>query len=88
MAGPGCGAPAAGRARKSSGAWSPTARAASTGTGHGGEIHHVDARGEARLVAQVEAAEVFSLLLLPGGDLLAGCGPEGELLRVARRRRR
>ena len=53
-----------------------------SGTGHGGEIHHTDARGQARLVAQVEAAEVFSLLLLPGGDLLAGCGPEGELLRI------
>ena len=54
-----------------------------SGTGHGGEIHHTDSRGQARLVAQVEAAEVFSLLLLPGGDLLAGCGPEGELLRIA-----
>ena len=54
-----------------------------SGTGHGGEIHHTDAEGKARLVAQVEAAEVFSLLLLPGGDLLAGCGPEGELLRIA-----
>ncbi len=55
-----------------------------TGTGHGGEIHHVDAKGQDALVASLDAAEVFSLLLRPDGSLLAGCGPEGELMRIDR----
>ncbi len=53
-----------------------------TGTGHGGEVHHTTAGGENRLVAQLETTEVFSLHLLPDGDLLAGCGPEGHLYRI------
>ncbi len=53
-----------------------------TGTGHGGEVHHTAAGGESRLVARLEGTEVFSLLVLPGGDLLAGCGPEGHLYRI------
>ena len=52
------------------------------GTGHGGEIHHVAADGTRRLVARLESTEVFSLAVLPGGDLLAGCGPDGRLVRV------
>jgi len=52
------------------------------GTGHAGEIHHVDAGGQARLVARLESTEVFSLVVLPGGDLLAGGGPDGRLSRV------
>jgi hypothetical protein len=53
-----------------------------TGTGHGGEIHHTDAKDRNRMVARLEGSEVFSLLQLDGGDLLAGCGPEGQLYRV------
>ena len=53
-----------------------------TGTGHGGEVHYTSAGGESRLVARLEATEVFSLHLLPDGDLLAGCGPEGQLYRI------
>ena len=52
------------------------------GTGHGGEIHHVAADGRTRLVARLESTEVFSLVMLPGGDLLAGGGPDGRLSRV------
>lgn len=52
------------------------------GTGHGGEIHHVAADGKTRLVARLESTEVFSLVVLPGGDLLAGGGPDGRLSRV------
>jgi hypothetical protein len=52
------------------------------GTGHGGEIHHVAPDGKMRLVARLESTEVFSLAVLPGGDLLAGGGPDGRLLRV------
>lgn len=52
------------------------------GTGHGGEIHHVATDGSARIVARLESTEVFSLALLPGGDLLAGGGPDGRLVRV------
>jgi hypothetical protein len=54
-----------------------------TGTGHGGEIHHVDGDGKSRLLARLDGTEIFALLRLPGGDLLAGCGPEGHLFRVA-----
>jgi len=53
-----------------------------TGTGHGGEIHHTTSGGKNRLVARLEGTEVFSLLMLPDGDLLAGCGPEGQLYRI------
>lgn len=52
------------------------------GTGHGGEIHHVAGDGVTRLVARLESTEVFSLAVLPGGDLLGGCGPDGRLVRV------
>ncbi|MCB1185141.1 hypothetical protein KDM41_17110 [bacterium] len=55
-----------------------------TGTGHGGEIHHLDAQGKGRVHARLEGTEIFALLRLPGGDLLAGCGPEGYLFRVGR----
>ncbi|MBE0565399.1 MAG: hypothetical protein IH621_05550 [Krumholzibacteria bacterium] len=54
-----------------------------TGTGHGGQVHHTDTAGKSRLVAQLDAAEVFSLLVRPDGTLLAGCGPEGEVLTIA-----
>jgi len=53
-----------------------------TGTGHGGEIHHTTAADKSRLVARLAGTEVFSLLVLEGGDLLAGCGPEGQLYRI------
>lgn len=53
-----------------------------TGTGHAGEIHHTTAKDKSRLVARLEGTEVFSLLVLKGGDLLAGCGPEGQLYRI------
>jgi|GEM_PF-1766537 len=53
-----------------------------TGTGHGGEIHHTTSGNESRLVTRLEGSEVFSLQLLDGGDLLAGCGPEGQLYRI------
>jgi hypothetical protein len=52
------------------------------GTGHGGGIHHVAAGGATREVARLESTEVFSLAVLPGGDLLAGGGPDGRLARV------
>ena len=52
------------------------------GTGHGGELHHVAADGAARLVARLESTEIFSLAVLPGGDVLAGGGPDGRLARV------
>ncbi len=53
-----------------------------TGTGHGGEIHHTSAGDQSRLVTRLEGTEVFSLLMLDDGGLLAGCGPEGQLYRV------
>jgi hypothetical protein len=53
------------------------------GTGHGGEIHHHDAKGKTSVAARLDAAEVFALLPEADGSLLAGCGPEGELVRVA-----
>ncbi|MBM4130626.1 hypothetical protein FJ250_06305 [bacterium] len=52
------------------------------GTGHGGEIHHVSEGGAVRLVARLESTEIFALAALPGGDLLAGGGPDGRLARV------
>ncbi len=52
------------------------------GTGHGGEVYHGSPSGENWLVAQLDCTEIFSLLVLPGGDLLAGCGPEGHLYRI------
>ena len=54
-----------------------------SGSGHGGEIHHTRADGEVRLLAQVPATEVFSLLVPEQGGLLAGCGPEGQLYRIS-----
>jgi hypothetical protein len=53
-----------------------------TGTGHGGEIHHTNAADQSRLVTRLEGTEVFSLLMLDDGGLLAGCGPEGQLYRI------
>ncbi len=53
-----------------------------TGTGHGGEIHHTTSGEKSELVVRLEGTEVFSLLMLADGDLLAGCGPEGQLYRV------
>ncbi len=53
-----------------------------TGTGHGGEIHHTSAADRSRLVTRLEGTEVFSLLMLDDGGLLAGCGPEGQLYRI------
>jgi len=53
-----------------------------TGTGHGGEVHHTNAAGESRLLVSLSCTEIFSLLPLPDGDLLVGCGPEGHLYRV------
>ncbi|MBK8166559.1 MAG: hypothetical protein IPK64_11470 [bacterium] len=52
------------------------------GTGHAGGIHHVAGDGAVRIVAHLESTEVFSLAVLPGGDLLAGGGPDGRLARV------
>lgn len=54
------------------------------GTGHAGEIHQVAADGTSRVVARLESTEIFSLAVLPGGDLLAGGGPDGRLARVTR----
>jgi hypothetical protein len=53
-----------------------------TGTGHGGKILHTSKSGEAELYAELEGSEIFSLLLLADGSLLAGCGPEGEVYRL------
>ena len=53
-----------------------------TGTGHAGEIHHTTSGDKSRLVTSLEGTEVFSLLKLDDGDLLAGCGPEGQLFRI------
>lgn len=52
------------------------------GTGHGGKIYHVDRHHEVRLYASLEVGEVFSLLLMPDGELLAGGAPEGHLYRI------
>jgi hypothetical protein len=56
-----------------------------TGTGHSGEIHHTSADGDNRLVARLEATEIFSLHREDDGALLAGGGPEGQLFRVGRK---
>ncbi len=53
-----------------------------TGTGHGGEIFHTDGQGKTSLFCDLSDAEVFSLLALPDGGLLAGCGPDGHLYRI------
>jgi len=53
-----------------------------TGTGHGGKILRTDKNGEVSLFAELGGTEVFSLLLLDDGSLLAGCGPEGEVYQV------
>lgn len=53
------------------------------GTGHDGAVHHVDRDGGTRLVAELAAPEVFSLLPVADGAVLAGCGPEGHLVRIA-----
>lgn len=52
------------------------------GTGHAGEIHHLGRDGTVRLVVRLESTEVFSLAVLPGGDILAGGGADGRLVRV------
>lgn len=52
------------------------------GSGHGGEIYHLARNGDRLLVAQLEGTEVFSVLALERGALLAGCGPEGQVYRV------
>lgn len=51
-------------------------------SGHGGEIHHLTAGGQSSLVTRLDFAEIFSLLVLPDGELLAGGGPDGGLYRV------
>jgi len=52
------------------------------GSGHGGEIHHLDRKRNPRLTARLEGTEVFSLLRDQDRSLLAGCGPAGQLYRV------
>lgn len=54
-----------------------------TGTGHGGEIHHTNRKGESKVLTTLNGAEVFSLWLLADGGLLAGCGPDGHLYRIS-----
>jgi len=54
------------------------------GSGHGGEIYQTSAKGESRLVARLDATEIFSLLVLSDGDLLAGSGPDGQVYRIDR----
>ena len=51
------------------------------GSGHDGQIWRIDADGEAKLWAEVEGPEVFSLVTA-GDDLFAGCGPSGQLYRI------
>lgn len=53
-----------------------------SGTGHTGELYHTDGKGESRLFCQLQGTEIFSLLRLDDGTLLAGCGPEGQLYRI------
>ena len=49
------------------------------GTGHEGVILHLDGEGRGEPLADLDDAEVFSLLKLESGDLVAGCGPEGQV---------
>lgn len=53
------------------------------GSGHQGQVWRVDRRGQAALLAELPAVEVFSLLV-DGRDVLAGCGPGGGLYRIDR----
>jgi hypothetical protein len=52
------------------------------GTGHGGELHHLDRDGETSLITRLEGTEIFSVLPRDGGGLLVGCGPDGQLFSV------
>ena len=52
------------------------------GSGHGGELYHLDRNGGKELVASLEGPEIFSILHLADGVLLAGCGPDGQVYRV------
>nr|MEE4267312.1 hypothetical protein [Candidatus Krumholzibacteria bacterium] len=52
------------------------------GSGHGGELYRLDAKGNAFLLAQLEGEEIFSTLALPSGEILVGCGPGGQLFKV------
>lgn len=53
-----------------------------TGTGHAGELYHTDKHGETSVFARFDGAEVFSLAVLPSGELLVGCGPDGQFYGV------
>ncbi len=53
------------------------------GSGHGGELYQMDAKGHSILLAQLEGEEIFSTLALPSGEILVGCGPGGQLFKVA-----
>ena len=48
----------------------------------GGEIYRVTLDGDIKMVAQLEATEVFSLLPRGDGSLLVGCGPQGGFYRL------
>ncbi|MDY0108675.1 MAG: hypothetical protein RBT60_01900 [Candidatus Krumholzibacteria bacterium] len=48
------------------------------GSGHQGHVWRVDRRGQASLLADLPAEEVFSLLV-DGTDVWAGCGPGGQV---------
>jgi hypothetical protein len=50
-------------------------------TGHGGEVWHIDRKGQAECYARLPEPEIFCLLLA-GEDLFAGGGPDGLLYRL------
>jgi hypothetical protein len=54
------------------------------GGGHQGRVWRVDRRGQASLLADLQAEGVFSLLR-DGDQLLAGCGPGGQVFAIDRR---
>jgi hypothetical protein len=53
------------------------------GSGHGGQLFHISGKGDQQLMAQLDGAEIFSILPRADGSLLAGCGSEGQLYRVS-----
>ncbi len=53
-----------------------------TGTGHAGDLYHTNSQGETKVFVQLEGSEVFSLHVLPKGELLVGCGPDGHFYHV------